>query len=77
MVIGLSEESERDVRAMKEPRIDYAVAIDPEGRTAKTVEVKAIPYTMLIDPKGIVRFEGMPGYLTAPLLEKLLAKYSL
>jgi len=31
---------------------------------------------MLIDPKGIVRFEGMPHYLSERGLAGLIAKYS-
>jgi thiol-disulfide isomerase/thioredoxin len=76
VIIGLSDESERDVRAMKSPKIDYPVAIDPHGRMERAVEVKGIPHAMLIDPKGIVRFEGMPSYLTERGLERLLEKHS-
>jgi len=38
-----------------------------------------IPHCMLIDPKGIVRWEGFPlleGHeLTEEVIEKLIAKY--
>ena len=33
VVIGISDEPETAVRAMKEPKIDYAVAIDTQHRT--------------------------------------------
>ena len=39
------------------------------------VGVERIPHAMLIDPKGIVHFEGNPGYLDEQLLEKLLSQY--
>ena len=76
VVIGLSDEPEEAVRRMTEPRIDYAIAIDTQRRASGTVEVKGIPHTMLVDPKGIVRFEGMPQYLTGKGLERLMARYS-
>jgi len=37
---------------------------------------RGIPHAMLIDPHGIVRFEGMPHYLEEKSLEKLMAMYS-
>jgi cytochrome c biogenesis protein CcmG, thiol:disulfide interchange protein DsbE len=76
VVIGISNEPERAARALRDPKIEYTVAIDTQARTKKAVEVTAIPHTMLIDPTGIVRFEGNPAYLNDVLLEKLLARYS-
>src|SRR5207244_6549937 len=54
VVIGLSDEPEQAVRRMKEPKIDYAIAIDTRRRTETEVEVKGIPHTMRMDSKGIV-----------------------
>ena len=76
VVIGLSDESEADIRQMTSPQMNYTVATDPQARTKRMVEVRGIPHAMLIDPKGIVRFEGMPHYLQAGDLERLIAKYS-
>jgi hypothetical protein len=39
----------------------------------QVVEVTAIPHSLLIDPQGIVRFEGMPHTITDEALEKILA----
>ncbi|HTL58521.1 MAG TPA: TlpA disulfide reductase family protein [Candidatus Limnocylindrales bacterium] len=77
VVIGISDEPEQAIRAMTEPKIEYTVVSDSQGRTAKAVEVRGIPHTMLIDPHGIVRFEGMPHYLQEKSLAQLIAKYSL
>jgi hypothetical protein len=51
------------------------VAIDSKRRTETAVHVSSIPHTLLIDPKGFVRFEGHPGGLDAKKLEDLIAKY--
>lgn len=75
-VIGVSDESEADVRKMQSPQIDYAVAIDPQERMSHVLEIKGIPHCILIDPKGIVRYEGMPQYLDDQKLEHFLAKYA-
>ena len=74
--VGLAEETERSVRAMSDPKIEYAVAIDSLGRMEREVGVTGIPHALLIDPSGIVRFEGMPHYLNARNLQTLLTRYS-
>jgi cytochrome c biogenesis protein CcmG, thiol:disulfide interchange protein DsbE len=76
VIVGLSDETEQEVREMKSPKIDYSVAIDTAATTKRAVEVRGIPHAILIDPKGIVRFEGHPGYLSADGVAGLLAKYS-
>jgi thiol-disulfide isomerase/thioredoxin len=76
VVVGLSDESEQEVRAMKSPRINYSVAIDPRAQMKGEVEVRGIPHAIILDPNGIVRFEGHPGYLTDEGVGRLLAKYS-
>ncbi|MEI9864521.1 MAG: TlpA disulfide reductase family protein [Limisphaerales bacterium] len=75
VVIGISDETEAAVRKMTDPQIIYAVAIDPQARMMKALAIQGIPHCILIDPHGIVRYEGMPGYLTEASLEHLLAKY--
>lgn len=78
VVIGLSDETPAAIQAML-PRIDYYVATDPPGNTKNAVEVRAIPHCLLIDPQGIVRWEGnplQPGYeLTLDVVAKIVADY--
>jgi len=76
VVVGLSDESEQEVSRMTEPRIEYAVAIDTQHRASHTFGVERIPHAVLVDPKGVVRFEGHPGYLDERKLAGLLDKYS-
>lgn len=79
-VIGVSDETEDKVRAMKEPKIEYAVAIDTQKRMSHALEVKGIPHVILMDPDGVVRWEGFPLLDEDPLTEKavgdIIAKYS-
>lgn len=80
IVMGLSDEPEEKVRAMKEPSIEYFSAIDTAKRTLRAVDVHGIPHVLIIDPKGIVRWEGYPllgGHeLTEQVVEDLLATFS-
>jgi cytochrome c biogenesis protein CcmG, thiol:disulfide interchange protein DsbE len=75
-IIGLSDESEEAIRKMTSPHIDYAIASDPQDRMARVLQVTAIPHCVLVDPSGIVRYEGNPLYLTEERLQHFLDKYS-
>jgi thiol-disulfide isomerase/thioredoxin len=75
VVIGVSGESEAEIRKMTDPHIDYAVASDTQKRMSHALEVKGIPHCILVDPHGIVRYEGMPTYLDDDTLEHFLDKY--
>jgi thiol-disulfide isomerase/thioredoxin len=76
IIIGLSDEDERTVRNMGSPAIEYFIAIDPLRRSSNAIRVRSIPHALLIDPKGIVRFEGHPAYLDEKKLAALLSKYA-
>lgn len=76
VVIGISGESESDIRKMKDPHIDYAVASDTQERMHNSLQITGIPHCILIDPSGIVRFEGHPAYLDEEKLQHFLDKYS-
>lgn len=79
VVIGISDETVEKVEAMTSPVIEYYNAIDTKATMKKQLEVKGIPHIILIDPKGIVRWEGfplLPGHeLTAETVRKLIEKY--
>ena len=78
VVIGVSDETEAKVRALADPKIEYASAIDTQARMKKALGVTGIPHVILIDPTGIVRWEGFPlldGYeLTDKVVADLLAR---
>jgi len=75
IVMGLSDETEDKIEKLKSPKIEYWEAIDTDRRTISIAGVRGIPHVMLIDPDGIVRFEGMPPYLDEKSLERLIARY--
>lgn len=79
VVIGVSDESKRKVEGFLNPKIHYYSAIDTEKRLKKSYEVKGVPHCVLIDPNGIVRWEGFPmlkGYeLTSEVIGGIIKKY--
>ncbi len=78
-VIGLSDEPEARVKGFNDPKITYAEAIDTKRALYSQLEVKGIPHVVIIDPKGIVRWEGFPLLgnfeLTEKVLTNLMEKY--
>lgn len=76
VVIGITDETEEVVRKMKTPVLEYFQAIDTQKRTSKAYGVSGIPHVVILDPEGIVRWEGYPlldGHeLTAKVIEGLL-----
>lgn len=72
VIIGLSDETEDKVKAFKDPKIEYAEAIDTKNALSKQLEVKGIPHVIIIDPKGVVRWEGFPLLANFELTEKVL-----
>lgn len=79
VVIGLSDETEDKIKAMTEPVMEYYSARDSQKTMSNALEVKGIPHVILIDPQGIVRWEGFPtlkGHeLNEEVIAGLIAKY--
>ena len=77
VVIGISHETEADVRKLKSPQIEYYSAIDTQARTKKAVGVWGIPHVLILEPGGAVIWQGFPllkDYeLTDEIIEKILA----
>jgi hypothetical protein len=54
------------------PTRSKAMADTPAGQARA---ITGIPHSILVDPNGIVRYKGMPGYLDDPKLEHFFDKY--
>ena len=74
VVVGVTSESEAEVAEMTEPTMDFATVLDPKAQLGATVGVTSAPYVMLVEPKGVVRYQGHPGAITEKQVESLLAK---
>ena len=73
-VVGVTSESEAEIANMAEPKMEFASLLDPKAQLGATVGVTSIPYVLLVDPKGIVRYQGHPTAITEKRVESLLAK---
>ncbi|MBP7965050.1 MAG: TlpA family protein disulfide reductase [Paludibacteraceae bacterium] len=74
VVIGLSKEAEATVRAFK--GMEYYSAIDTKGRLQIAVGVRGIPNVIIIDPEGMVRWQGHPANLSEEIMDALIADYT-
>ena len=79
VVIGISMEPIEKVKSFKKAKMEYFSGIDSNGSLNTAFEIQGIPHVVLIDPKGIVRWEGFPflgGHeLTSKAIQDIIAKY--
>jgi len=79
VVIGISDETKEEVNKLINPKIEYYSAIDTNRKMYNFLEISAIPHCILIDPDGIIRWEGYPilrGYeLTSEVIKEIIEKY--
>ncbi len=73
-VIGITSSPETEVAEMSDPKLTFASALDTKLKISNAAGVTSIPCALLIDPKGIIRYQGHPGVITDKKLEGLLAK---
>ena len=73
-VVGVTSESEAQIADMTEPKPAFASVLDPEAKLSASVGVTSIPYVMLVDPQGFVRYQGHPAAITEKQVEGILAK---
>jgi thiol-disulfide isomerase/thioredoxin len=73
-VVAVATEPQDDVESMTDPKIDFASGIDTKGKSRFAFNISTIPSVVLIDPKGLVLYQGHPAALNEKQLETILAK---
>jgi thiol-disulfide isomerase/thioredoxin len=73
-VIAVATEPQDDVEAMSDPKIDFASALDLKGKSRFAFNITTIPSVVLIDPKGVVLYQGHPAALNEKQLQAILGK---
>ncbi|QJP35095.1 TlpA family protein disulfide reductase [Nonlabens sp. Ci31] len=72
VVIGISAEAKGTVKRMKSPEMEYYSAIDTQRRLNQIYEVQGIPHCVIINPDGIVVWEGWPQQKGFELTEETI-----
>jgi len=63
-IIGLTEEDEETVTKFRKSTVmEYSVALDKDNVLSRHFAVRGIPYAVLVDPLGKVRWAGHPAEL--------------
>jgi thiol-disulfide isomerase/thioredoxin len=79
VVIGISDEPKKKIEDFNDPKPLYSLAIDSRKKMYNEINVSGIPHVLLIDPSGIVRWEGFPfltGHeLTEAVVADIIQKY--
>jgi len=70
-VIGITTNSAAGLDKMEADKPGFPVATDPEGKLGAAAGVTSIPSVLLVDPNGIVRYQGHPAALTEKSLKSL------
>ena len=73
VVIGITNEPKKVIKRMKDPKITYYNAIDTKQRLYSIYEIKGIPHCVIINPDGIVVWEGWPQQKGFELTEEVIS----
>jgi len=61
VIIGLSDEPAEKVNSMLYPKIEFTKAVDTRGLMKNELKITGIPHGIVMDPDGIVVWEGYPA----------------
>jgi cytochrome c biogenesis protein CcmG, thiol:disulfide interchange protein DsbE len=73
-VFGVVPEAEADQASAVEPKPDYAMAVDVDGKLAAAAGVTSVPTVLLLDPQGLLLYSGHPAAVTEKKLAEILAR---
>jgi cytochrome c biogenesis protein CcmG/thiol:disulfide interchange protein DsbE len=80
VVITITRQSVDAVRQSNDVKIEHYLAVDTQARMEKSVGVTAVPHVIIIDPRGVIRWEGYPllehDELTKKVVADLINQYS-
>jgi thiol-disulfide isomerase/thioredoxin len=73
-VVGVTSDTQEEVEKMAGPRPEFAVGLDTKGKLSAAAAATSVPYVLLLDSKGIVRYQGHPSAMDQKSLENLLSR---
>lgn len=69
VVIGVSPSEVEEM-----PKVDFVCATDTNSKFTTAAGVVSVPSVLLVDPKGVVRYQGHPAALSEKKLDALFAQ---
>ena len=73
VVVGLAAENQPEIEAA-DPKLEFASTMDARGKVRTGLGISSVPSVLLLDPKGIVRYQGHPAAVCGGKLQTLLVK---
>ena len=73
-MVGITTNSQAEIESMTEPKLEFAEGIDTKAKLATAVGVTSVPCVLLLNPKGVVLYQGHPAALTEDKLQAILAR---
>ncbi len=73
VVVGISTNSEAELAKAELAKASIRAATDSKGKICAAAGVTSIPSVLLVDPKGIVRYQGHPAALSEQTLQNLFS----
>ncbi|TAK92688.1 MAG: TlpA family protein disulfide reductase [Verrucomicrobia bacterium] len=73
VIVGISGQSEEDVREYAGPAMEFPNAVESEGKLANVIGATSVPYAMLVGTNGVVIYQGHPDALSEARLVKVLS----
>jgi thiol-disulfide isomerase/thioredoxin len=72
--VDIQEDKLKVEAFLKNAKVSFPVLLDQDGAIAKQFRISAIPTTIIVDAKGIIRYRKSGG-VTAEELENIIAKW--
>jgi cytochrome c biogenesis protein CcmG/thiol:disulfide interchange protein DsbE len=74
VIVGISTNSEEELMQTPGAKAEFACATDSKAKLSTAAGVTSVPFVLLVDTKGIVRYEGHPAALTEKKLQNLFSR---
>jgi thiol-disulfide isomerase/thioredoxin len=74
VLVAVCSEPQTEVSEIPGVKPEFPAAIDPKWKFASALGVTSVPCVILLDSKGVVRYQGHPSAITEQRLEAFLAK---
>jgi hypothetical protein len=67
---GVTAATENDV-AQSNAKMDFPCALDTDGKFIAAAGVTSVPCVLLLDPNGVIRYQGHPAAITPEVLQNI------
>jgi thiol-disulfide isomerase/thioredoxin len=74
VIVGVSTNSGEELMQTPGAKAEFACATDSKAKLSTAAGVTSVPFVLLVDTKGIVRYEGHPAALTEKKLQNLFSR---